>query len=75
VARQVGFDEGHEKGIEEGALIGRIQLLQQLLVQPETSREELNRLPEQQLTQMEESLKRQLSSKKQANGTPPTAQP
>jgi predicted transposase/invertase (TIGR01784 family) len=69
--RREGFDEGIEKGIEKGKLIGRIQLLQQLLGQPETASEELNRLPEQDLLQMEESLKRELSGKRQANGTPP----
>jgi hypothetical protein len=52
-------------------LIGRIQL-RQLLGQPETSSEELDRLPEENLAQMEDSLKRQLSGKKDANGTPPT---
>src|ERR1051325_3335018 len=64
-ARQDGIEEGIEKGIEKGKSIGRIQLLQQLLGQPETSNEELNRLPEQELIQMESSLRQQLSAKKQ----------
>jgi len=68
VARQ----EGIEKGIEKGQWIGRIRLLQQLLAQPETSREELSRLPEQELLQLEESLKQQLSGTKQTNDTSPT---
>jgi flagellar biosynthesis/type III secretory pathway protein FliH len=76
VARQEGFDEGRGKGFDEGRekgqRIGRIQLLQQLLAQPETSSEELGRLPEPDLLQLEESLKRQLSSPKQANGLTPS---
>jgi predicted transposase/invertase (TIGR01784 family) len=68
VARQVGFDEGLEKGQQ----IGRIHLLQQLLSQPETASAELKRLAEEDLIQLEESLKRQLSTLKRANGTPPT---
>jgi len=54
----------------KGQRIGRIQLLQQLLAQPETSLEELVLLAEQDLLQMEESLKHQLSGRKQANGAP-----
>jgi predicted transposase/invertase (TIGR01784 family) len=76
---QQGFDEGivkgREEGIEKGKVMGRIQLLQQLLQQPETSSEELQRLPEQSLLQLEESLKRQVSGTKRANGTPPTDKP
>jgi hypothetical protein len=45
--------------------------LQQLLEQPETSNEALSRLPEQQLGQLEESLKQQLRGKRLPNGTPP----
>jgi len=79
VAHQVGFDEGLEQGIEKGIeqgiekgiQIGRIKLLQQLLEQPETSNEELSRLPEQQLGQLEESLKQQLRGKRLPNGPPP----
>ncbi len=67
MARQKGYDEG----IEKGQRIGRIQLLQQLLQQPETSRDELNRLPEQNLEQLEASLKQHLAARKPANGTPP----
>jgi flagellar biosynthesis/type III secretory pathway protein FliH len=64
--------EGFAKGIEKGIFLGRIRLLQQLLGQPEASNEELQRLPEQDLLQLEESLKQQLRGKKPANGTPPT---
>jgi hypothetical protein len=91
-ARQIGFDEGFEEGrdkgieegiekgmkegVEKGRRIGSIQLLQQLLQQPETSSAELNRLPEQELVQMEAALKQQLTAKKQANGpTPPGPTP
>jgi len=71
MARREGFDEG----IEKGQWIGRIRLLQQLLQQPETSREELNRLPQQELGQLEESLKQQLAARTPSNGTPPTTTP
>jgi hypothetical protein len=55
-------------------IIGRIHLLRQLLGQPEPPKEELNCLREATLAQMEESLKRQLSGKKNGNGTSPPAQ-
>jgi predicted transposase/invertase (TIGR01784 family) len=71
VGHQQGFDEGIAKGLEKGKRIGRIQLLQQLLEQPETSSSELDRLPDADLVKLEETLKRQLSGKKQTNGTPP----
>jgi hypothetical protein len=61
-----------EANLKKGQRIGRIQLLQQLLQQPETPGEELERLAEQDLLQMEDSLRRQLSPPKAANGTPPT---
>jgi hypothetical protein len=86
VAHQVGFDEGYEIGFEKGIqkaieeaiwkaigkgeVIGRIQLLQQLLKQPETSSTELKGLPEEELVQREEILKRQLSALKAGKGTP-----
>jgi hypothetical protein len=57
---------------EVGIRIGRIQAFQQLLGLPETSRADLSQLSEDGLVQLEESLKRQLSAPKQANGTPPT---
>jgi predicted transposase/invertase (TIGR01784 family) len=56
---------------EKGQRIGRIQLLQQILNQPETAIEELATLPQADLIELEESLKRQLSVRKQTNGTPP----
>ena len=74
VAHQEGFDEGWKKGfdegIEKGKRIGRIQVWQQFLQQAEVSSEELNRRSEEELLQMEESLERQFSEKKGANGTP-----
>jgi predicted transposase/invertase (TIGR01784 family) len=63
--------KGREQGQLEGQLVGRIRLLQQLLQQPETASEELFRLDEGELLRLEESLKRQLGEKKDANGTPP----
>jgi predicted transposase/invertase (TIGR01784 family) len=59
-------------GLDQGKVIGRIQLLQQLLAQPETASDELEQLSEQALEQLEESLKRQLSAPKPANGSSPT---
>jgi len=56
---------------QKGELIGRIRLLQELLQQPETSREELSRRPESDLVQLEASLQAQLRARKAANGTPP----
>jgi predicted transposase/invertase (TIGR01784 family) len=72
IGREEGREEGWQQGIERGKRIGRIQGLQQQLEQAETSDAELSRLPEPDLVQLEDSLKRQLQSKKQANGTPPT---
>jgi predicted transposase/invertase (TIGR01784 family) len=61
-----------QAAFEKGERIGRIQLLRQLLRLPEMSREELNRVPEPELVQMEELMKRQLSGPKPPNGTPPS---
>jgi predicted transposase/invertase (TIGR01784 family) len=64
--------EQAQANLQKGQRIGRIQLLQQLLAQPETSREELARLAEPELAQLEELLKRQLPPPKATNGTPAT---
>ena len=56
---------------KKGIRIGRIQMSQQLLNQPEMSLEELVTLPEPDLVQLEADLQRQLSDLKQANGAPP----
>ncbi len=60
---------------EKGIVIGRIQLLQRFLGQPETSSADLGQLPVENLLQREDSLKQQLSSKKQVNGAGPTDRP
>jgi hypothetical protein len=60
-------------GQQEGELIGRIRLLQELLQQPVTPREELTQRPESDLVQLEATLQAQLRTGKPANGTPPTA--
>ena|SRR5271166_5566892 len=82
-----GFDEGfkigfaesiakcREEAIAKSELVGSIRLLQQLLQQPETSSEELIQLPEQNLVQLDESLRRQFGSKKGTKGTPPVEKP
>lgn len=57
---------------EKGKAIGRVQLLQQLLEQPETSSDELDQLSQMELVEMEDSLKQQLNARKQTNGTPPS---
>ncbi len=75
MARQLGYAEGHDEGMEKGRAVGRIQLLQQLLGQPETSSAELDQLPEEKLLQLEDSLRQQLSSKKQVNGAGPPDRP
>lgn len=61
-----------QKGFEKGVLIGRIRLSQQLLHQPETSKEELLRLDVEDLMRLEEELTRQLTGKKEVNGSIPT---
>ena len=61
----------HQEGIEKGKRIGRIQVWQKILKQAEASSEELNRRSEEELLQMEESLERQFSEKKEVNGKPP----
>ena len=74
IAQENAREEAREEArvaLQKGIRIGRIQLLQHQLNQPETSHEDLNRLPEPALVQLEESLKLQLSASKQANGTPP----
>ncbi len=59
------------EGIEKGACIGRIQLLQQLLEQAVTARDELSRLDDADLARQEEALLQQMSGKKPTNGAPP----
>jgi predicted transposase/invertase (TIGR01784 family) len=68
---KLALQQGIEKGIEKGACIGRIQLLQQLLGQAVTARDELSRLDDADLARQEEALLQQMSGKKQTNGAPP----
>jgi predicted transposase/invertase (TIGR01784 family) len=71
---RVAQEEAEEKARvaqEVGIRVGRIQAFQQLLGLPETSRADLGQLSEEGLVQLEESLKRQLSARRPANGTPP----
>jgi hypothetical protein len=60
-----------QRALAKGQRIGRIQLRQQLLAQPETSSADLDQLPDEDLAQLEESLKQQLNGKRTANGSPP----
>jgi predicted transposase/invertase (TIGR01784 family) len=71
-AAQEAARAAQEAGLEKGKRIGRIQLLQQLLQQPETSSEQLNQRTEEDLAQLEQSLQHQLAARRQANGPPPT---
>jgi hypothetical protein len=66
-------NRGIEIGIEKGRLIGRIQLLQELLELPEKPTNQLAYLSREQLAQLQESLYRQLNEKNLANGTPARA--
>jgi hypothetical protein len=66
-----GLETLKEEIQEKVQRIGRIQLLQELLGQPETAIAELRRLPNPDLAQLEESLKQQLAAKIQGNGNPP----
>jgi len=67
-AHKIGF----EKGFEVGQIVARIHLLQQLLKQPETPFKEMGRLEEDDLLELEDSLKRQISGTYFFNGTAPT---
>lgn len=50
------LEEGLEKGREQGVLIGRVQLCQQLLHRPVTPEEDLLTLPIEELRQRAESM-------------------
>ncbi len=69
--RQAAYGEGQEKG----KVLGRIQLLQQLLKQLETPSAELERLSAEGLLALEDSLKRKLTGQQEANGTAPADKP
>jgi hypothetical protein len=66
-------DQARE-GRERARLAGRIQILQQLLRQPDTPEEELLCLPGEDLLRLEEELNRQVNQRQQGNG-PPTDRP
>ncbi len=66
-----GLEQGIERGIEKGELVGSIRLLQQILAQAQTPREELLRLSVDELRRMAERLEQQRKSGGQTNGTPP----
>ena len=55
-----GREEGREKGREEGSLAGKIQLLQQILGEPESSTESLTGRSLQELASLLDDLQRQL---------------
>jgi predicted transposase/invertase (TIGR01784 family) len=48
--------------------VGRIHVLQQMLEHPETPSDELHRLPEENLLQIEDALRRELNATKATNG-------
>jgi len=62
-AIQGARQEGREEGLEKGALAGRIQLLQQLLGEPESSIEALRDLPTNELSAQLADLQQRLRSR------------
>ena len=58
-----GREEGLEKGLEKGCIAGRIQLLQQLLGEAESSMEDLRGLPMKELSQRLADLQQRLRSR------------
>lgn len=64
-ARLVAADQaGEARGIEKGTLIGKIQLLQQLLGEPEHAVDELSALGKQRLEEMLVEMQQRLRSRK-----------
>ncbi|MFN9971427.1 MAG: hypothetical protein ACK58T_16205, partial [Phycisphaerae bacterium] len=61
VGRDVGIREGHEAGLSTGIMIGRIQLLQQLLVIPVTQVEEFIGWDEDRLSSLQADLQSRLN--------------
>jgi predicted transposase/invertase (TIGR01784 family) len=59
-AEKHALERGHEEGREQGELVGQILLCQKLLKQPQTPREELLRLPVEELTARAAELEQRL---------------
>jgi predicted transposase/invertase (TIGR01784 family) len=59
-AHRLGLEKGLEEGREQGEVVGRIQLAQRLLRQTVTPREELLRLPPEELATLAQQLEQQL---------------
>src|SRR5262249_48296522 len=59
-ALEKGREEGIEKGREEGALMGQVQLCQELLKQPPTPQAELLALSQEELAALLTQLRKQL---------------
>ncbi len=57
-----GLEKGREEGLEKGCLVGRIQLLENLLGLSESSSVELNSQPLAALSQMASDLQKRLHS-------------
>ena len=55
-----GLEEGREEGRQEGSLIGKIQLLQQILSEPESPTDSLARRSLQELASLHDDLQRRL---------------
>ena len=62
-AIQGAREEGREEGLERGAVVGRIQLLQQLLGEEESSLEDLRELPTKELATKLTDLQQRLRSR------------
>ena len=59
-AREDGIQEGEARGRQEGVIVGRVLLLQQLLGLPQSTMDEFAGCDASQLAEMEEQLQRQL---------------
>lgn len=61
--RGAGRDEGIKVGIDRGAVMGRIELCQELLGLPQTPRDELTQMPDEELTRLADELQQKLKAR------------
>jgi len=61
--REQGREQGREEGLEKGSIAGRIQLLQQLLGEEESSMEDLRDLPMKELSTILADLQQRVRSR------------
>jgi hypothetical protein len=60
---------------EKGIVVGNILVLQRVLKQAQSTRQELLALPEEDLRRLQQAVEQQLDGKKDANGTASAGQP